>query len=88
VELARVKEMRGRKESQFFNSLEVLMKVRGTALRRSRTNRIVAGVCGGLEEFFGLDAFWFRLAFLIAMIPGGVPGIAAYVILWLIMPSE
>lgn len=37
------------------------MRVRGTVLRRSRTNRIAAGVCGGLEEFFGLDAFWFRL---------------------------
>ena len=68
--------------------MEVVMKVRGTALRRSRTNRIVAGVCGGLEEFFGLDAFWFRLGFLIAMVPGGVPGIAAYIIMWLIMPSE
>jgi phage shock protein C len=73
---------------EILKSLEVMMKVRGTALRRSRTNRIVAGVCGGLEEFFGLDAFWFRLAFLIALLPGGVPGIAAYLILWLIMPSE
>jgi phage shock protein PspC (stress-responsive transcriptional regulator) len=45
-------------------------------------------VCGGLEEFFGLDAFWFRLGFLLAMLPGGVPGIAAYLIMWLIVPSE
>ncbi len=64
------------------------MKVRGMELRRSRTNRIIAGVCGGLEDFFGLDAFWFRLAFLIAMLPGGVPGIAVYLIMWLIVPSE
>ena len=64
------------------------MRVGGTALRRSRSNRVIAGVCGGLETFFGLDAFWFRLAFLIALIPGGVPGIAAYVILWLVVPSE
>lgn len=69
-------------------NLEVRMRVRGTALRRSRTNHIIAGVCGGLEEFFGLDAFWFRLAFLIAMLPGGVPGIAAYLVMWLIVPSE
>jgi phage shock protein PspC (stress-responsive transcriptional regulator) len=67
---------------------EVMMKVRSSSLRRSRTNRMVAGVCGGLEEFFGLDAFWFRLGFLIAMIPGGVPGIAAYLVMWLIVPSE
>ena len=64
------------------------MKVRGSVLRRSRSNRIVAGVCGGSQEFFGLDAFWFRLGFVLAMIPGGIPGIAVYVIMWLIMPSE
>ena len=64
------------------------MKVRGSALRRSRTNRMIAGVCGGLEEFFGLDAFWFRLGFVLAMIPGGIPGIAIYLVMWLIMPIE
>ena len=55
-------------------------------LRRSRRNHVVAGVCGGLEEFFGISAFWFRLAFLIALLPGGVPGFALYVLLWLIVP--
>jgi phage shock protein PspC (stress-responsive transcriptional regulator) len=65
-----------------------MMKVGGKSLRRSSRNRIIAGVCGGLEAFFGLDAFWFRLAFLIALIPGGVPGIAAYLIMWVIIPSE
>ena len=38
-------------------------------LRRSRHNRVIAGVCGGLSEFYGISAFWFRLAFLIALIP-------------------
>jgi phage shock protein C len=56
------------------------------SLRRSRHNRMVAGVCGGLSEFFGIRAFWFRLAFLIALIPGGIPGIAVYLLFWLIMP--
>ena len=45
------------------------------ALRRSRHNRVVAGVCGGLAEFLGISAFWPRLFFLIALIPGGVPGL-------------
>lgn len=58
------------------------------ALRRSRHNRIFAGVCGGLGEFFGISAFWFRLAFLIALIPGGVPGILVYFLAWLILPKE
>jgi phage shock protein PspC (stress-responsive transcriptional regulator) len=56
-------------------------------LRRSRSNRIFAGVCGGLGEFFGISAVWFRLAFLIALIPGGVPGVLVYLIMWLVMPK-
>jgi len=57
-------------------------------LRRSRRNRIFAGVCGGLADFFGLSAVWFRLAFLIALIPGGVPGFLVYLLAWIIIPSE
>ncbi len=57
-------------------------------LRRSRRNWMIAGVCGGLSEFFGISSFWFRLAFLIALIPGGVPGLLLYGILWIIIPSE
>ncbi len=60
----------------------------GKVLRRSRSNRIFAGVCGGLGNFFGISAFWFRLAFLIALLPGGVPGFALYLVLWLIIPNE
>ncbi|HSO13875.1 MAG TPA: PspC domain-containing protein [Anaerolineales bacterium] len=58
------------------------------ALRRSKNNRIIAGVCGGLAEFFGISSFWFRLALIIAFIPGGVPGILIYLILWIIIPGE
>ena len=57
-------------------------------LRRSRSDRVVAGVCGGLAEFFGISAFWFRLAFLIALIPGGVPGLLPYILCWIIIPKE
>lgn len=56
-------------------------------LRRSRRNRIFAGVCGGLGEFFGITPFWFRLAFLIALLPGGVPGFLLYLAFWLIIPA-
>lgn len=58
------------------------------SLRRSRNNRIIAGVCGGLAEFFGISSFWFRLAMIIAFIPGGVPGLLIYTVLWIIIPSE
>ncbi len=57
-------------------------------LRRSRSRRMIAGVCGGLANFFGISTFWFRLAFLLALIPGGVPGILVYLILWIIIPKE
>jgi len=58
------------------------------SLRRSRTNSMVAGVCGGLAEFFGISAFWFRLSFIIALIPGGVPGLLVYLLLWIMIPKE
>jgi phage shock protein C len=57
------------------------------SLRRSRNDRVIAGVCGGLAEFFGISVFWFRLAFLIALIPGGIPGLVPYLLLWLILPK-
>jgi phage shock protein C len=57
-------------------------------LRRSRSNRMIAGVCGGLAEFFGLSSFWFRLLFLILLLPGGLPGLVPYLLLWLIIPLE
>ena len=57
-------------------------------LRRSRSNRIIGGVCGGLAEFFGLSSFWFRLLFIILALPGGLPGIVPYLILWLVVPLE
>ncbi|MDF1513466.1 MAG: PspC domain-containing protein [Anaerolineae bacterium] len=53
-----------------------------------RQNGIVAGVCGGLGEFYGIAPFWFRLLFLILLVPGGLPGLIPYIILWLIIPSK
>jgi phage shock protein C len=58
------------------------------SLRRSRKNRIFLGVCGGLAEFFGISSFWIRLGFLIALIPGGIPGLLLYFILFIIIPPE
>jgi phage shock protein C len=57
-------------------------------LRRSWRRRIIGGVCGGLGEFFGIAPIWFRLGFLLVLIPGGVPGLLIYLILWVIIPSE
>ncbi len=64
------------------------MTTEARALRRPRSDRMIAGVCGGLGEFFGLSPLWFRIAFLISLLPGGVPGLLLYVIMWIIIPSE
>jgi phage shock protein PspC (stress-responsive transcriptional regulator) len=40
-----------------------------------------------LGEFFGIGAGWFRLGFVIALIPGGIPGLLLYLILWIVVPQ-
>ncbi|GAB1470037.1 hypothetical protein MASR2M66_09140 [Chloroflexota bacterium] len=64
------------------------MNIQRVSLRRSKNDRIIAGVCGGLGEFFGISAFWFRLAMFIAFIPGGVPGVLLYLIAMVVIPVE
>jgi phage shock protein C len=53
-----------------------------------RQDGIIAGVCGGLGAFFGLNPIWFRVLFVLLMLPGGLPGILIYVVLWLIIPRR
>jgi phage shock protein C len=53
-----------------------------------RQDGVVAGVCGGLGAFFGIDPLWFRLLFLFLLLPGGVPGLLPYLLLWLIIPRR
>lgn len=57
-------------------------------LTRSRTNRVLAGVCGGLGEYFNVDPLVFRFLFIVLLLPGGAPGLLPYLILWLVMPEE
>lgn len=56
-------------------------------LWRSRRNRKIAGVCGGLADYFKIDPFWMRIVFIIFFLAGGAAFIA-YVILWLLIPLE
>lgn len=56
-------------------------------LRRSNTDKIIAGVCGGLATYLGIDAVLVRLAFLVLLFASGI-GLPIYVILWVIMPVE
>jgi len=62
----------------------------GKRLTRSDTNKQIAGVCGGLADFFGVDSTIVRLAaVVIAIYPGAViGGVIAYLIAWFIMPRS
>ena len=53
-----------------------------------RQNGIVAGVCGGFGAFLGLSPVWFRLLFLFLFIPGGLPGLLPYIVLWIVIPRK
>jgi phage shock protein C len=56
-------------------------------LYRSRTNRKLAGVCGGLAQYFNTDATLIRVLFVVFTLLGG-PGLVAYVVLWIVVPEE
>lgn len=56
-------------------------------LRRSRLNRWIGGVCGGLARATGLEAWGWRLLFVIGTLCSGV-GLLAYLLLWIFVPAE
>lgn len=56
-------------------------------LRRSTSNRVAAGVCGGLGEYFGVDPVLIRVLFATAAFFGGV-GVIAYLVAWLAIPER
>jgi phage shock protein C len=55
-------------------------------LYRSETQRMVAGVCGGLAEYFNIDATVMRVLFLILAVFGG-SGIVLYLVMWIVVPD-
>jgi phage shock protein C len=57
-----------------------------TKLVRSRTDRMVSGVCGGLAAYLGIEAIWVRLFFVLVSVANGL-GLLIYLILWIIMPE-
>ncbi|WP_240157262.1 PspC domain-containing protein [Pseudonocardia broussonetiae] len=58
-----------------------------STLTRPRNGKVIAGVCAGLAERFGLSPFLVRLAFLLSCILPG-PQFIAYLVLWVIMPKR
>jgi phage shock protein PspC (stress-responsive transcriptional regulator) len=56
-------------------------------LYRSRTERKIAGVCGGLAAYLGVDPVIPRILWVVLALGGGL-GIVAYLICWLVIPLE
>ena len=56
-------------------------------LYRSRTNRKLGGVCGGLAQYFNTDAKLIRVLFVVLALLGG-PGLVIYLLMWILVPEE
>jgi phage shock protein C len=56
-------------------------------LYRSRKDRLIAGICGGLATYYNIDPTWVRLFFVIFFFLGGC-AFLIYIIMWLIVPLE
>ena len=57
-------------------------------LRRSATQRMIGGVCGGLAEYFDLDPTLVRVAYVLLTLCTAFSGVLAYIILLIVMPRE
>lgn len=55
-------------------------------LYRSRKDRMIAGVCAGLADYFNIDPTWMRLLFILFFFAGG-SALLVYLIMWLIVPN-
>lgn len=59
------------------------------ALYRSRTNKVIAGVCGGIAESLSWDPTLVRILYVVVSIfSAAFPGILVYIILWIVMPEK
>ena len=57
-------------------------------LHRSKNNRMIAGVMGGISEYLGWSPTWVRILFVIvSSLSAAVPGILIYLVLWIVMPN-
>jgi phage shock protein PspC (stress-responsive transcriptional regulator) len=68
-----------------YGGKEVRDMVAGKQLRKSNTNRLLFGVCGGLGEYFNVDPLVFRVAFIVLAFVQGL-GILLYLLLVFLMP--
>jgi len=51
------------------------------------SNRVIAGVCGGLADYFGWDPTLVRIVYILLTVFTAFAGVLAYVIMWIVMPK-
>lgn len=56
-------------------------------LYRSRKDRVIAGVCGGMGEYFDIDPVWIRIAAILLIFAHGI-GIILYLLTWILIPEN
>jgi len=60
-----------------------------SGLQRSRDQRLIAGVCGGIAEWLGWSVTLVRVLFvLVSVLSAAFPGILVYIVLWVLMPNR
>ena len=65
------------------------MPVQKPGLKRSRDERIIAGVCGGIAEWLGWSPSTVRVLYVLAsVLSAAFPGILVYLLLWVLMPER
>ncbi|KAF1687541.1 stress-responsive transcriptional regulator [Pseudoxanthomonas broegbernensis] len=61
----------------------------GPGLSRSLSDRMIAGVMGGVARRYGWDSTWLRIAYVVgSIVSAAFPGILVYLLLWLLIPNE
>jgi phage shock protein PspC (stress-responsive transcriptional regulator) len=76
-----------KKEKLIIKTILSKIKKMEKKLQRNQQDKMIAGVCSGLAEYFDIDVTWVRIAFVIAVIASG-SGILAYIILWIALPKR
>lgn len=65
-------------------------KTNGSEMRRlyrSRKDKVIAGVCGGIGEYFAVDPVWVRLGLILLALADGV-GVVLYILAWILVPEN
>jgi phage shock protein PspC (stress-responsive transcriptional regulator) len=57
-------------------------------LTRPKEGRVLGGVSLGIANYFSIDVTVVRIIWILLLLPGGLPGVIPYIVLWIVIPSE